>query len=428
MNSTFNKNFFINNRKKLFNDILPESLVVMFSAEQFPKNGDQYFRYRQNSDTFYFSGLKQEETSLLLFKGKKSNNFEEYAFILEPNLKMLTWIGHKYSKDEVVDISGVKNVEFNDKFNYIFEELLVKVKNIYFSHKSNIRGIKYEHRIFQDWLDSVNNKTQSIDFQDLDPLSMKLRLSKSQEEIDVMQKAVNITGETFKDVLNFVSPGVFEYQVEAIITHGFVFNGAQDCAYLPIVASGQNNNILHYNTNRNECKDGDLLLLDFGAELDCYAADITRTIPISGKFTPRQKEVYNAVLDVHKQIKQKIVPGTSIRTLNTECENLIEEKLIELKLITRFDIASQKEDSPAFKKYYMHGVSHFIGLDVHDTGKKDTILEPGMVLSCEPAIYIEEEGFGIRLENDILVTENEPFDLCANIPIEADEIEALMNG
>ncbi len=427
MNNLFNKNFFINNRKKLFKEILPESIIVLFSAEQFPKNGDQYYKYRQNSDTFYFSGLKQEDTSILLYKGKNTDIFDEFAFIIEPNQKMITWIGHKYSKNEAAEISGIENIEYNDKFDEFFKKMIKKAKHLYFSHKSNVRGIKYEHRIFQDWLVSINDKTQSVDFQDLDPLSMKLRLKKSQEEIEVSQKAIDITGQTFNDLLKYVKPDVHEYQIEAEIIRGFMTRGAQDYAYQSIVASGENNNILHYCTNREQCKDGDLLLIDFGAELDYYAADITRTIPVSGKFTKRQKEVYNAVLDVHKQMKKKIVQGKTIRELNSDCEILIQEQLLKLNLLSRSDIDNQSEDNPAFKKYYMHGVSHFIGLDVHDTGKKDTILEPGIVLSCEPAIYIEEEGFGIRLENDILVTETEPCDLCANIPIEADEIEALMN-
>ena len=426
--SNFDSSFYKTNRDNLFNEIYPESLIVLFSAEQFPKNGDQYFKYRQNSDTYYFSGFTQEESSLLLYKGKNSDSFEEYAFIIEPNEKMITWIGHKYSKEEASEISGIENVKFNDKFEEIFEKLIKITKHLYFSHKSNIRGIKYDNHTLKNWLDSVVKITQDINIQDIDPISMKLRLNKSNIEIEISQKAIDITGQTFHELLKFVKPDVYEYQVEAKILHGFITRGAQDAAYLPIVASGENNNILHYCTNRNQCKEGDLLLLDFGAELDYYAADITRTIPVSGKFTQRQKEVYNAVLDIHKQMKQKMVAGTTINNLNAECEMLMQEQLIKLNLLTQSDIDNQSEDNPAFKKYYMHGLSHFIGLDVHDTGKKDTVLEPSMILSCEPAIYIKEEGFGIRLENDILVGEDGPIDLCAHIPIEADEIEELMKG
>ncbi len=426
--SNFDSSFFKTNRENLFNEIYPESLIVLFSAEQFPKNGDQYFKYRQNSDTYYFSGFTQEESSLLLYKGKNSDSFEEYAFIIEPNEKMITWIGHKFSKNEAAEISGIKNIEYNDKFDKFFEKLKKKTKHLYFSHKSNIRGIKYENHTLKNWLDSIVKFTQDINIQDIDPISMKLRLKKSKKEIEVTQKAIDITGETFHDLLKFLQPEVHEYQIEAKILHGFITRGAQDSAYLPIVAAGENNNILHYCTNRNQCKEGELLLLDFGAELDYYAADITRTIPVSGKFTKRQKEVYNAVLKIQKQMKKKILVGSTINTLNSECEIMMQEQLLKLNLLTQSDIDNQSEDNLAFKKYYMHGLSHFIGLDVHDTGKKDTILEPGMILSCEPAIYIKEEGFGIRLENDILVGEDGPIDLCAHIPIEADEIEELMKG
>ncbi|MDD2385475.1 MAG: Xaa-Pro aminopeptidase [Bacteroidales bacterium] len=427
MQSNFNSKFFTNNRQNLFTEILPNSLVVLFSAEQFPKNGDQYYKYRQNSDTFYYSGLTQENTTILLYKAKESKSFTEFAFIIEPNQKMLTWIGHKYSKDEAAKISGIENIEFQERFDEVFQGLIKKPKNLYFSHNSNIRGIQYSHSIFDNWIDSVKSEIENHNVLDLDPLTMDLRLIKSPIEQNVMQKAIDITGKTFRDILKFVKPDVYEYQVEAEILKGFFTRGANDYAYPSIVASGKNNNILHYNTNRNKCNVGDLLLLDFGAELEYYAADVSRTIPVSGKFTSRQKEVYKAVLDVHKQIKNKIIPGNTIRQLNLEAQMLIQDALLKLKLISRFDIATQKDENPAFKKYYMHGVSHFIGLDVHDVGNKDTVLQTGMILSCEPGIYIEDEGFGIRIENDIMVA-NTPIDMCSNIPIEADEIEQIMSS
>ncbi|HOZ29968.1 MAG TPA: M24 family metallopeptidase, partial [Bacteroidales bacterium] len=259
-------------------------------------------------------------------------------------------------------------------------------------------------------------------FFDLDPLSMKLRLQKSHEEINTIKNAIEITGEAFNNILKFIKLGLYEYEIEAELTRQFLSLGANDHAYLPIVASGINNCILHYNTNRNQCNDGDLLLLDFGAEVDYYAADLSRTIPVSGKFTTRQKDVYNSVLSVMKLMKSKMIPGTTIRKLNEECEALIQDELIKLKLLTKTDIESQDPERPALKKYFMHGLSHFIGLDVHDVGTKDIILLPGMILSCEPAIYISEEGFGIRLENDILVADT-PVDLCENIPIEVADVE-----
>jgi Xaa-Pro aminopeptidase len=229
--SNFDNVFFKTNREKLFNEILPESVVVLFSAEQFPKNGDQFFKYRQNSDTYYFSGLTQEDSRILLYKGKNTQNFEEFAFIIEPNQKMITWIGHKYSKNETISISGIKTIEFNDKFDKIFKILIKKAKHLYFSHKSNVRGIKYEHNTFKYWLNSVNKQIQHVNFQDLDKHSMKLRLQKTSKEIKVTQKAIDITGETFHDLLKYLKPGVFEYQVEAEIMRGFISRGAQDSAY-----------------------------------------------------------------------------------------------------------------------------------------------------------------------------------------------------
>ena len=290
----------------------------------------------------------------------------------------------------------------------------------------------YYEEIMKDYLllKEQNTKPTEPYKKDIQKIEEKLKikeeyiensLQKQKEEIAIIQKAIDITGEAFKKVLDFIVPGVYEYEVEAEISHHFIKNGVESHAYSPIIAAGKNNCVLHYETNRELCKNGDLLLMDFGAEYNYYAADLSRTIPISGKFTNRQKQVYASVLKVLKEMKTKYVPGQTIRKLNKECELLIQEELVSLGLLSEADIKNQNEDSPALKKYYMHGVSHFIGLDVHDVGVKDTVLLPGMVLSCEPGIYIAEEGFGIRLENDILVAEN-PIDLCSNIPIEISEV------
>lgn len=426
MKQFFTKDFFKSNREELYKTITPDSLVVLFSAEQFPKSGDQQYKYRQNSDTYYFTGLTQEKTIIVLHNDAKNNVVNEYAFIVEPNEKMVTWTGHKYLKDEVIEISGIENVYFIDSFGEIISHILKKkIKSIYYSTRSNVRGSQYKNPAAEAWVNAMRKMYSWVEIKDLDPFSMQLRLEKKPQEIAAMQQAIDLTGNAFKEVLEFVKPEVYEFEVEANLYKNIVSKGAQDWAYLPIVASGKNNCILHYCTNRNVCKDGDLLLMDFGAEQDYYAADITRTIPVNGKFTARQKEVYNSVLSVFKQMREKLLPGTTINDLNKECEALIEQELLKLKLITETDIANQTPENPAFKKYFMHGLSHFIGLDVHDTGKKDTVLKKGMILSCEPAIYIAEESIGIRLENDILI-DDKPIDLCANIPIEAEDIEALM--
>jgi len=422
MKSFLNKSFFKQNRENLLSLMLPESFAVLFPAEQFPRNGDQHFKYRQNSDLYYLSGLTQEQSIVVLFKGKNSSENAEFAFIIEPDEKMIIWTGHKYTKQEASEVSGIDSVLFLSEFDNLISSLIEKTGTVYYSFRSNVRGTKYENPLVAEWKNKMSEKRANIFYNDIDPLIMQLRLCKCQQEISTMQNAINITGKTFDNLLNFVKHGVYEYEVEAEMTRNFIAAGANDHAYLPIVASGKNNCILHYNTNRNVCKDGDLLLLDFGAEVDYYAADLTRTIPVSGKFTARQKEVYNSVLSVMKEMKKKMIPGTTINNLNSECEQLIQEELLKLNLLTKEDIANQNPEFPAFKKYYMHGVSHFIGLDVHDTGKKDSPLLPGMILSCEPAIYIAEEGFGIRLENDILVADN-PVDLCENIPIEVEDVE-----
>jgi len=422
MKKYFDKSFFVSNRKRLYNQLLPNSLVILFSAEQFPRNGDQHYKYRQNSDTYYFSGLAQEQTIIILFNDTSNRRVLEYAFIIEPDEKMLTWTGHKYSKHEASNISGIFNIEYATKFDEIMNSLLSKTTTVYYSYKFNIRGSGYLNPAINDWKHKIEQLNQNLCFYDLDPISANLRLQKSPEEIATMQKAIDITGKAFNEILKFVRPGRWEYEVEAELTRSFLAAGAEGHAYLPIVASGTNNCVLHYCTNRNQCKKGDLLLLDFGAEVDYYAADLSRTIPVSGKFTPRQKEVYNSVLSVMKQMKKRMVPGKTIRQLNTECEQLIQEELLKLKLLTKKEIELQDPENPALKKYFMHGLSHFIGLDVHDVGTKDTSLLPGMILSCEPAIYISEEGFGIRLENDILV-DKVPVDLCENIPIEIKDVE-----
>lgn len=428
MKTYLNKDFFCNNREKLYNLINPYSLVILFSADSYPRSGNQFFKYRQNSDLYYFSGITQEETIILLFKDSDNNNIIEYSFIIEPDEKILIWNGHKLSKNETKNISGIENIEYLNLFESVFQKLLKQAQNIYYSFSGNIRTGDLKNKSIEQFKNELELKYFDKIKIDLDVFSHKLRLKKENVEIKTMTKACEITGKTFHNILKCVKPNIYEYQIEAEITHSFLRLGAQDFAYLPIVASGIDNCVLHYTTNRKKCNSGELLLLDFGSELDYYASDVSRTIPVSGKFSKRQKEVYCSVLSVLNQIRQKFVVGNSIKDLNIECSKLIEEELLKLGLISINDIKNQDENNPAYKKYYMHGVSHYIGLDTHDVGDRKTPLSSGMVLSCEPGIYIPEEGFGIRLENDILVTDSNPIDLCNNIPIESDEIEYLMNS
>jgi len=423
-----NKDLFIKNRQNLYKMVKDNSLIILFSADTYPRSGNQPFKFRQNSDLFYFSGLDQEKTILLLYKDSKNKTIREYAFIVEPNENMLIWTGHKLLKDEAKNISGIEKIEYLKSFADIYNNLVTKVDSIYYSFSSNIRSGKVGNTNLTDWKNTFETKYPNKLYLDLDLYSHVLRLQKSSAEVGTMRQACNITGEAFLSASRFLKPGVYENQVEAEITRVFLSMGARDFAYLPILASGKNNCVLHYSTNREMCKGGDLLLMDFGSEFNYYSSDLSRTIPISGKYTARQKEVYNSVLNVHKEIKKKFVVGSSLPKLNEECGKLIEEELLKLGLLKQNDIKNQNPENPAYKRYYMHGVSHYMGLDVHDVGDRTIELLPGMVMSCEPGIYIAEEGFGIRLENDILITESTPVDLCENIPIEAEEIEDLMNS
>jgi len=325
----------------------------------------------------------------------------------------------------VTEISGVKTVRWLDDFDNTFRDLMARAEFVYLNQNENPRFTTEVPSRDLRFMQQLRHDYPLHAFERLAPLLTDLRMVKEPEEIEMISRACEITGDAFGRVLNFVKPGVLEYEVEAEISHEFLRNGASGHAYPPIIASGANNCILHYNQNDQVCKDGDLLLLDFGAEYGNYAGDCSRTIPVNGKFSPRQRQVYEAVLRVLRKASRMLVPGTTIDKYHSEICKIVESELIDLGLFSREDVEKQDPENPLFFKYYMHGTSHFMGLDVHDVGSKQHPLRKGMVLSCEPAIYIPEEGFGIRLENDIIVDE-EPVDLMAHIPIEPDDIEALM--
>ncbi len=418
---------FINNRRKLAKKLKPNSLAIIHSNDEMPRNGDQTFPYRQNSDMFYLTGFDQEKCILMLFPDHADEKMREVAFIVETDEHMVTWYGHKYTLEQASQISGISTVKWISQFDGILRDYMSRVESVYlnldenprFSTEVDSRSKRFAHKLREDY--------PLHEYERLYSLINELRLVKEPQEVELLQKACDITGDAFKRVLKFVKPGVMEYEVEAEITHEYLRQGASGHSYPAIIASGVNNNILHYNQNDQEIEDGQLLLLDFGAEYANYAGDCSRTIPVNGKFTPRQREVYEAVLRVMRQAIKMLVPGETIDSYHTKVVKIMEKELIGLRLITQDDIDNQPEGKPAFFKYYMHGTSHFIGLDVHDVGTKQTTLAKGMVLSCEPAIYIPEEGFGIRLENDIIV-DDEPIDLMAHIPVEPDEIEALMSN
>jgi len=422
-----NNNFFVRNRLKLSNKMLRGSVAILNSNDEMPRNGDQTFKFRQNSDFFYLTGIEQEKSILLFNYDNINPDLREILFIIKPEATLEIWEGHKLTKDEATTISGIKTVKWLDDFESILREIIISSDNIYLNTNEYTKfSTEIESRDIR-FIKEIKNKFPIHTYKRLAPILSYLRLIKEPEEIELMQKACDITINAFHRVLKFVKPGVKEYEIEAEITYEYIKSGADAHAYHPIVATGKNNCVLHYVSNDKECKDGDLVLMDFGAEYANYSADTTRTIPVSGKFTERQKEVYSAVLRVMKSATKLMKKGTTINLINENVNRLIEQELVKLGLAKKNEIENVEKRDTVRMKYFMHGNSHFMGLDVHDVGLKDTILLPGMVLSCEPGIYIADENIGIRLENDILVTEDGQIDLLANEPIEIEDIERLMS-
>jgi Xaa-Pro aminopeptidase len=420
------QNLFIKNREKFISQLKPNSMAIFNSNDEMPRNGDQNFPFRQNSDMFYLSGIDQEKTILILYPDCPVPKYREILFCIETNETIAVWYGHKYTKDEATAASGIKTVIWLSQFESILHELMVNCSNVYLDANENLRfstEVPYRDVRFNKWL---QEKYPNHTYERSAPIITSFRVQKSPIEIELMKAAINITDKAFKRLLGFVKPGVMEYEIEAEIDHEFIRNRASGHSYYPIVASGKSACVLHYIENNRPCKDGDLLLLDFGAEYANYCSDLSRTIPVNGKFTKRQKDVYNATFRVMKQATKLLVVGTTIDEYHAEVCKIMEKELIGLGLFTADDVKKQDPNNPMFFKYYMHGTSHFMGMDVHDVGTKQMELLPGMVFSCEPGIYIPEESIGIRIENDILVTEKGPVDLMAHIPIEIEEIEELM--
>ena len=417
---------FKNNRARLAKLMKSNSVAIFYSADLYPRNGDQYFKYRQQSDMFYLTGIEQEKTILMIAPEFFNEKFREALFILKPDKKLEKWEGHKLTIEEAREISGIENVFFEEDFEVSLREVLLDSKKVYLNTNEYVkfftevpeRNLRMARKLKEDY--------PLHKYERVAPLMKKLRQIKSEPEVDLIREACLITGKAFDKVLTGIKPGMMEYEVEAIITGEFIRNGASGHGYDPIVASGFNACMLHYTDNDNVCKDGDLVLMDIGAEYANYSADMTRTIPVNGKFSERQKDCYNAVLDVFKQAKQMLVPGNTIDKVNKAVNKLMEQKMIDLGLFTKEEVEKQNPDNPLYLKYFMHGISHPLGLDVHDVGSKYEPFKPGMVVTCEPGLYIEEENIGIRIENDILITEDGPVDLMIDIPIEVDEIEFAM--
>lgn len=417
---------FVENRAKLTGLLDPESLAVINANDVLPINADALFQLRQSSDLFYLTGIEQEESILLLFPDAHDPRDREILFVREPNALLETWEGHKLTKTEATEISGIRRIEWTSSFPSVLHRLMCECSHAYLNSNEHRRAeIVVETREARFVKETVE-KYPLHDFRRLAPLLHRLRAVKSPREIDLLRKACDITDAGFRRVCSFVKPGVNEMEVEAEFAHEFIRRGAA-FAYNPIIASGANACALHYLQNDQPCRKGDLLLLDVAASYANYNADMTRTIPVSGRFTKRQKKVYNAVLRVLRAVSRAAVPGKLPRDWQKEAESFIEKELVDLGLLKMSEIGRKSGGEAAFRKYFMHGVGHPLGLDVHDLAPATGPIGEGWVITVEPGIYIREEGFAIRLENDILVRQEGNIDLMEGIPIEADEIESLMN-
>ncbi len=402
------------------------ALAILTSNDILPANADGSVGFKQNSDLFWLTGIDQEESVLVLFPGAREEKHREILFVRETSDHILVWEGYKLTREEAYARSGITTIQWTTSFDATLRTLLAEADTIYLNRNEHLRSSN-EMETRQDRLVRwCQDRYPLHALRRAAPILQGLRMIKSAGEIEQLREACAITEAGFRRLLGFVKPGVMEYEIEAEIQHEFLRRRSRGPAYGSIIASGANACILHYVDNYRACQDGDLLLLDFGAEYGGYAADLTRCIPVNGKFSARQAQVYDAVLRIQKFAISRLVPGTIVPEYTKEVGQKTEEELIGLGLLDAEAVRNQDPEKPLYKKYFMHGTSHFLGLDVHDVGDFFRPLEPGMVLTCEPGIYIREEGIGVRIENDILITADGNEDLMATIPRERAEIEALM--
>ena len=416
---------FTQNREGLVRKLPARSVAVLNANDLMPTNADGIMGHSQNADLFYLTGVRQEETILLLAPDAFDRQHREILFVRQPNEQLAIWEGHKLTKDQATAISGITNVKWLTDFPGIFRQVICEMEHVYLNTNEHQRADVAVETRDQRFIRDCRARFPLHHYQRLAPLMHELRAVKSAYEIDAIKAACNLTGRGFRRVCKFLKPGVNETEVEAEFAHEFIRHKGQ-FAYPPIIAGGTNNNILHYNQNDQPCKPGDLLLLDVAAGLGNYMSDLTRTIPVSGKFTRRQKQVYNAVLRIFRAQVAACIPGKTTKDLRLECEERTARACVDLGLLKMSDLKKQKPDEPVVKKFFMHGVSHPIGLDVHDVTYNHFKLAPGWVVTVEPGIYLRSEGFGVRLENTVVVTENGPLDLMEDIPIEPGDIEQLM--
>jgi len=406
-----------------------KSIAVFNSNDTYPIGADATMPFEQHRDIFYLSGADQEETILVLFPDALNEKHREMLFVRETNEHIAVWEGEKLTKAKATEVSGIETIYWLSDFDKVFFDVMTEAETIYFNTNEHYRQAVETQTREDRFIAKCKQNFPAHKVAKSFPILQKIRGVKEPEEIALMQTACNITEKGFRRLLSFVKPGVWEYEIEAELLHEFVRNRSKGFAYTPIIASGANANVLHYIENNQQCKDGDLILMDVAAEYANYSSDLSRTIPVSGRYTKRQKDVYNAVLRVKNEATKLLVPGTLWAEYHKECGQLMTSELIGLGLVDKADVKNENPDWPAYKKYFMHGTSHHIGLNTHDYGELKMPMKANMVFTVEPGIYIPEEGFGIRIEDDVVIQEKgEPFNLMANIPIEAEEIEDLMQA
>ena len=419
---------FIENRKKLAASLPEGSMAVLVSNDIMPSNADGSMGFKQNSDLFYLTGVDQEETTLVLFPGAANPAHREILFLRETNEHIAVWEGAKLSKEEAQQRTGISTVKWNQEFKNLFRACMAEAETVYLNRNEHIRASAEVQTREDRFMLKCKEEYPLHQYRRLAPLLYRQRSLKHPIEIDLMRQACAITESGFRRLLKTVRPGIWEYEIEAELCHEFIRLRSNGFAYSPIIASGASACVLHYTENNRQCQAGQALLLDIGADYANYASDLTRVIPVSGRFTQRQRQVYDAVLRVQRHAIGLLQAGMTFSNYNASVGLAMQEALIELGLISSAEVKAQNPDNPAYKKYFMHGTSHFLGIDVHDVGYFHEPMQAGMMYSCEPGIYIAKEGIGIRLENEILITADGCIDLMEHIPIEAEQIEDIMNA
>jgi Xaa-Pro aminopeptidase len=422
------KQLYIKNRASFKQLMEPNSLAVFNSNDIFPISADSTMPFQQHRDILFLTGVDQEESILVIFPDSKNEAHKEVLFLKETSDLIAVWEGEKLNKQQAFDVSGIKTVYWLNQFPVMFKQMMADASNVYVNTNEHLRANTEVETREDRFIKQLKSDYPAHQVRKSAPIMHRIRSVKDAIEIELLQKACKITEAGVRRLLSYIKPGVWEYEIEAELAHEFLRNRSKGFAYTPIIASGKNACVLHYIENNQQCNAGDVILLDVGAEYANYASDLTRCIPVNGRFTARQKEVYNAVLHVKKSAEKLLVPGTIMAEYHKEVGRIMEGQLLSLGLISQLDITNQNPEWPAYKKYFMHGTSHFIGLDTHDVGLWNEPITAGMVFTCEPGIYIPEEGLGIRLEDDLVVQESgAPFNLMKDIPLEAEEIETLMN-